>query len=295
MLLLALDDYFATPSQDCLARLFDAINSMDLSGAPILTRSEKLVMRNSERKDVFIEKFTPPRAAETSQHLVGRGNHRPTNSLGSHSSFDEGIIMRTKDSTEGRDRASSDTSARTASASHHNGSQHSPSETSFSLGGSAVWVGDEGGLVEHAASPGVASSYGSPGSSIVTKGRRSTDASSSSSHGQQPRPPINAGMSDPRLATKDTHFYHTTIDYKTYQLPIKMPLSSFPQEVGDVSVPYRQHSISILQEPDSCNCSTPSFSSFRPSPTPLSVDPCTPTSTLMEASPTQLSYYSTHL
>ena len=238
MLLLALDDYFASPSQECLARLFDAINSMDLSGAPILTRSEKLIMRNSERKDAFIEKFTLPRAPEPSQHLGGRGNHRPTNSFGSHSSFDEGIMMRTKDGTEGRDRASSDTSGRTASVSHHNGSQHSPSETSFSLGGSAVWVGDEGsGSVEHATSTGVSSSYGSPGSSIAAKGRRSTDASSSSSHGQQPRPPMNAGTSDPRLVTKDTHYYHTTIDYKSHQLPIKMPLFTFPQEVGDVSAP----------------------------------------------------------
>jgi hypothetical protein len=239
VLLLALDDYFSSPSQDCLARLFDAINSMDLSAAPILTRSEKLVMRNSERKDVFIEKLTSPRASEMPQNLGGRGNHRPTNSFGSHSSFDEGIMMRTKDGSEGRDRASSDTSARTASVSHHNGSQHSPSEASFSLGGSAVWVGDEPStLVDHGASPGVASSYGSPGSSIAAKGRRSTDASSSSSHGQQPRPPMHSGTSDPRLVTKDTHFYHTTIDYKGHQLPIKMPLFTFPQEVGDVSVPY---------------------------------------------------------
>ncbi|KAI9509047.1 spindle pole body interacting protein [Russula earlei] len=239
VLLLALDDYFSSPSQDCLARLFDAINSMDLSGAPILTRSEKIVMRNSERKDVFIEKFHPPRVSETSQHLEARGNHRPSNSNGSHSSFDEGIMMRTKDGTEGRDRAGSDTSARFASAPHNNGSQHSPSETSFSLGGSAVWVGEESGLVEHAASPGVPSSYGSQGSSVVTKGgRRSTDASSNSSNGQHThtRRPINARTSDPRLGTKDTHYYHTTIDYKGHQLPIKMPLFTSPQEVGDYSL-----------------------------------------------------------
>jgi hypothetical protein len=181
VLLLALDDYFSAPSQDCLARLFDAINSMDLSGAPILTRSEKLIMRNSERKDVFIEKFTLPRAPDTSlqqQHIGARGNHRPTNSFGSHSSFDEGIMMRTgtaKDggggggSSEGRDSmsTSSDVSARTASASHHNGS---PSETSFSLGGSAIRADEEGGLVEHAASPEVASNFESPVSSIATKG-----------------------------------------------------------------------------------------------------------------------------
>jgi hypothetical protein len=215
---------------------------MDLSAAPILTRAEKMIMRNSERKDVFIEKFTSPRASETPQHLKGRGNHVPKNSIGSNSSFDEGIMMRTKDSTEGGGRTSSDTSTRVPSVSQHSGTQHSPSEaSSFTLGGSAVWVGEEGSLTEHGSSNGVASSHGSHGSSsIATKGgRRSTDASSSSSHGPHPRPPINAGTSDPRLGTKDTHYYHTTIDYKSHQLPIKMPLFTFPQEVGDVSVHYR--------------------------------------------------------
>ena len=57
VLLMALDDYYNDPSQDALARLFDAVNSMDISGAPILTRQEKIVMRCSERKDVFAEKF----------------------------------------------------------------------------------------------------------------------------------------------------------------------------------------------------------------------------------------------
>ena len=211
---------------------------MDLSSVPVLTRSEKLIMRNSERKDVFIEKFTWPTAPETSQQLGARGNHRPTNSVGSHSSFDEGIMMRTKDSMEERGRASSDASARTASVSHHNGTQHSPSEASLSWGGSTVWAGDEGGSVEHVGSPGAASSYGSHGSSVAAKGgRRSLDTSSSSSHGQPMRPPINTGTLDPRLGTKDTHYYHTTIDYKGHQLPIRVPLYMFPQEVGDVSVP----------------------------------------------------------
>lgn len=214
---------------------------MDLSAAPTLTRAEKIIMRNSERKDVFIEKFTSPRASsEPPQHFKGKGNHRPMNSIGSHSSFDEGIMIRTKDGEQGRGRAGSDTSNRVPSVvSHHNGThQHSPSEaSSFTLGGSAVWVGEEGTLVDHGSANGVASSYGSHGSSATKGGRRSTDASSSSSHGPHSRPPMNAGTSDPRLGTKDTHFYHTTIYYKNHQLPIKMPLFTFTQEVGDVSVP----------------------------------------------------------
>jgi hypothetical protein len=199
-------------------------------------------MRNSERKDVFIEKFTSPQNLSSPQNHGGRGNHRQTSSTGSNTSFDEGIIMRTKDGMEGRGRASSDTSVQTRSASHHNGSQHSPSENSFSLGGSAVWVNDDGGVLDHVA-PGVASSYGSHGSPPAVKsGRGSTDASSTSSHGQYVRaPPPSAGTSDLRLGTKDTHYYHTTIAYKGHQLPIKMPLYTFPQEVGDVSGYCCQH------------------------------------------------------
>ena len=40
VLLLALDDNFVNPSQDRLARLFDAVNAMDFSNMLILTRFE---------------------------------------------------------------------------------------------------------------------------------------------------------------------------------------------------------------------------------------------------------------
>ncbi|TFY73961.1 hypothetical protein EWM64_g10052, partial [Hericium alpestre] len=88
VLLLALDDYFNAPSQDCLARLFDAINAMDISAAPVLTRYEKLIMRHSERKDVFAEKFLPPRPSPDAS-TPGPRAHRNTASNGSHSSFEE--------------------------------------------------------------------------------------------------------------------------------------------------------------------------------------------------------------
>ncbi|KAI0044953.1 spindle pole body interacting protein [Auriscalpium vulgare] len=241
VLLLALDDYFSAPSQDCLARLFDAINSMDLSPAPILTRAEKLVMRTSERKDVFAEKFTSPHATPDPVQRPSRVRitHRPTPSGGSHSSFDEGIMLRTGERE--RERSVAEAHARASVSTHQSNGQHSPSESSFSLGGSAVWVGDESGLLEHAAPPaGVSSSVGSNGSATTaSRGRRSTDASSVSSHGQHGRPQTRYGSSDPHLRTnivKDTHFFHTTIDYKGHQLPIKMPISTFPEEVGDYSL-----------------------------------------------------------
>lgn len=109
-LLMALDDYFSDPSQDCLARLFDAVNSMDLSDAPLLTRHEKLVMRSSERKDIFAEKFTHPPPRDPHQHWNGTSGaktvlqHKSTHSGESFSSFEEGILIRRKPQDEHRAR-----------------------------------------------------------------------------------------------------------------------------------------------------------------------------------------------
>ncbi|TFY69315.1 hypothetical protein EVG20_g3200 [Dentipellis fragilis] len=215
--------------------------------APKLNRHEKLIMRHSERKDVFAEKFFPGRPSPDPSQGGARTSHRPMPSNGSHSSFEEGILQRTKERVEGRERAGTEASIRNPPPPAPS-TQYSPSENSFSLGGSAVWVGDESGLLEHAASLGGPSSVGSNGSSVTaSKGRRSTDASSSSSHGQHRgidhgyggATPMIAGSSDPHLRAgmmKDTHFFQTTIDYKGHQLPIKMPLSTFPEEVGDYSL-----------------------------------------------------------
>lgn len=255
-LLLAIEDYFTDPSQDCLARLFDAVNSMDLSAVPLLTRQEKLVMRCSERKDIFAEKFIQPvsHAANGS-----RGNlHKPTNSGGSYSSFEEGLLIRNKDKEKAqpgedrkgkrengvRTRTDTESSVTVPSAQASGQSQGSPSDSSFTLGGSAVWVGDESGLELAKDGIGDSNSVASMTSSTVasSRKRRSTGASSSSSqaasrehHARQ----INASHSyyDAHLrhaVVKDTHFYHTTVTYRDHPLPIKMPLATFPEEVGDV-------------------------------------------------------------
>lgn len=245
MLLLALDDYFASPSQDCLARLFDAINSMDVTGAPELTRYEKLVMRASERKDIFGEKFSSPKIPDhvpNSNGAHGKPQHKTTSSTGSQSSED-GIIIRRHPPGEGmRERSMTESSV--ASSHPHPHSSSPPSDSSFSLGGSAVWVGDESAIVDNQVGVAIG---GGPGSlapaTQPNRGRRSTDASSSSSsHGlAREQNAYNGAIpttSDPHLRSglsKDTHFFQTTIAYKGHQLPIKLPLATFPEEVGDVS------------------------------------------------------------
>ncbi|RDB24706.1 Protein mesA [Hypsizygus marmoreus] len=260
-LLMALDDYFSDPSQDCLARLFDAVNAMDLSGAPLLTRHEKLVMRASERKDIFAEKFTHlshnwngSNPGLGAKHIL---QHKSTNSGESYSSFEEGLLSRHRERAQDesrtrdrdvptrRDRGESESTTFAPSA-----HQEPPDDSSFSLGGSAVWVGDESGLDLTPKDGGDTSSILSlVGSNTMvgpsSRKRRSTDASSSSSHAHSRdhanRLPANVAPSyyDPHLRSglaKDTHFYHTSVAYRDHQIPIKMPLSTFPEEVGDYSL-----------------------------------------------------------
>ncbi|KAI0631091.1 spindle pole body interacting protein [Trametes polyzona] len=248
VLLLALDDYFMNPSQDCLARLFDAVNEMDFSTMPVLTRYEKLIMRNTERQDVMIGRvedyshYPDPGTATATQHAApanhSRPGHRPSNSTDSRVSFEDGIHMRGK-----RDR---DSGARNGGESYKSASAvrspTSPSEASFSLDGSAVWVGDESGLDQmgFVATASAASASSSSVSSVAGRGRRSTDASSSSSHGAYARggetAPSLAGASVASAALKDSHFYHTAINYNEHLLPVKVPLSTFPEEVGEGSL-----------------------------------------------------------
>ncbi|KJA19960.1 hypothetical protein HYPSUDRAFT_43867 [Hypholoma sublateritium FD-334 SS-4] len=259
-LLLALDDYLSDPSQDCLARLFDAVNSMDLSGAPILSRNEKLVIRSSERKDVFSEKFANgPTYQASAPGTKSVLQHRSTNSNDSYSSFEEGILLRNSrdkytDESKGRkkeshriDKPDGDSMSSTQAPSSY--TQHSPSESSFSLGGSAVWVGDESGLdlmpKERTDASSVASYVATSTLVGSSRNRRSTDASasSSSSHAQGKEQVQRQQQSqyayDPHRrngVVKDTHFYNATVAYKDHQLPIKMPLATFPEEVGDYSL-----------------------------------------------------------
>ncbi|THU83471.1 spindle pole body interacting protein [Dendrothele bispora CBS 962.96] len=262
VLLMALDDYLSHPSQDCLARLFDAVNSMDFSGAPILSRHEKMIMRVSERKDIFAEKFTTPQptgrptswSSAINVHKA-QAQHRTTNSGGSVNSFEDGIMMRNRnggggddsraewDKTSGRngrERADTDASS-TMAPSTTSTAVSPPSDSSFSLGGSAVWVGDESGLdlvPENGDTQSMTSTM--IGSTTTARKRRSTDASSASSHGTHLRLPINRNAVSydgyNRPAVMDTHFFNTTVEYKDHKLPIKLPLSTFSEEVGDYSL-----------------------------------------------------------
>ncbi|KAG8846289.1 hypothetical protein FRB96_002041 [Tulasnella sp. 330] len=259
ILLIALEDYYVDPSVECLVRLFDAINSMDISLAPTLSRDEKLVLRVSERRDIFAEKFA-------SRQALSQGHQRSA-------SDSSNILAKTTDtrklslsraenhppqSTPGHQRSTSSSVAkqlRSSSPGLSLNSEVSDDEgRPLSNGGSAIWVG-ESETVEGLPNP--------------TKMETNTDVrSSESGHSQRPDDPDRKSSMDQLSVTsslgqireqstptsldshrlsaqhpqhhrhivRDTHFFETSVLYNGHNLPIKLPVSTFPEEIGDYSL-----------------------------------------------------------
>lgn len=221
VLLMALDDYFADPAQEHLSRLFDAVNAMDIAHAPRLSRDEKLVMRVSERKDVFVEKFHIPDGGWTGGSGPGAGSKRPSQE---NTALHHGV--------EGGSSTSFDASAGSRARSRTD-SVNSRDNTSVS----SSWTGEDresdSGLVG-----GQPHSHQSQSQMLTQtqQGWRSTETTSVSSHGMHNNGTAIPAILDPySRGPKDTHFYSTSVVYRGHTLPIKMPLSTFPEEVGDVS------------------------------------------------------------
>ncbi|EFX00253.1 protein MesA [Grosmannia clavigera kw1407] len=57
LLLLALEEYFKSPVPETLSMLYEAVNAMDLSLLPRLSRLERHLLQASENKDLFVDKF----------------------------------------------------------------------------------------------------------------------------------------------------------------------------------------------------------------------------------------------
>ncbi|CAK9781024.1 spindle pole body interacting protein [Cutaneotrichosporon oleaginosum] len=57
LLLLALDEYFNNPSPEVLAKLYDSANNISVVGMPKLNRHEQILLRQSDRKDMFEARF----------------------------------------------------------------------------------------------------------------------------------------------------------------------------------------------------------------------------------------------
>lgn len=255
---MALDDYFTDPSQECLARLFDAVNAMDMSQAPSLTRDEKLILRVTDRKEVFLEKFPAPaapaqagpgsavhqgqvqkRPSQASTHA--HGGYRDRGGGGGERDKDrEALVMHALEggsstSFEGGrapSQSQSQSRSRANSLRSHKSAATDASGGPASYGSSAAWAGEDGvlegpeGRNQTTPQP--------PQSQSAQRGRRSTDSNSTNSHARKEEATIPLIGPNSR-GLEDTHFFKTSIVYRGHTLPIKMPLSTFAEEVGDVS------------------------------------------------------------
>lgn len=200
LLLLALDDYFGDPTTACLARLHEAINAMDLSQAPQLSRDEKLLLKASERKDLFEDRF-PELEPGTATSQV------------SDNVFDDSASIRS---------SSADLSRETL-ASSRNTSVSSTDDMS------REWV-----------RPRSDSTHSAPNGAPDFMARRPSDygtASTATSRAATPGPGLSSSLSGPGARRpRDTHFFDTKVRYKGVNLPIRIPLATFSEEVGDYSL-----------------------------------------------------------
>jgi hypothetical protein len=67
---LALEEYFISPTEDTLAQLFDSLNEMDLGQMPTLDYLERTILLASDNKDMFREKYvlTDQQSSPLSNH-----------------------------------------------------------------------------------------------------------------------------------------------------------------------------------------------------------------------------------
>ncbi|CAB4409813.1 unnamed protein product [Rhizophagus irregularis] len=155
VLLLALDKYFQDPSVKCLASLYEAVNSMDVTYMPKFSAHEKAILRASENKDMFEEKFTAYENSKKQQEMSAQ--------LLKDDSSGKGLgINNNSDGGDG-------------------GTDNSSEEVNFKK-----------------------ASY------------------------QDLMPNLSKN--------KDRHFYETKVVYSGIKLPIRVPLTVNPEEVGDFSL-----------------------------------------------------------
>lgn len=150
-----MDKYFQDPSVKCLASLYEAVNSMDVTYMPKFSAHEKAILRASENKDMFEEKFTAYENSKKQQEMSAQ--------LLKDDSSGKGLgINNNSDGGDG-------------------GTDNSSEEVNFKK-----------------------ASY------------------------QDLMPNLSKN--------KDRHFYETKVVYSGIKLPIRVPLTVNPEEVGDVSI-----------------------------------------------------------
>lgn len=228
-----------------LAALYDSLNSIDVAGLPWLSRSERLILRTSDRKDLFDEKF--PLAG------VGTAVSRSASVANSHGRSPSGQSFAAYSAASSN--ADHSDPLRTAPSVESLASNARRGGPSLSASGSFAPT-DSTGRDDHPGShspelsrvPTLNSLDGEPSSSASgpgSFGARYSRRPSAPQQGHLPRSPsLSFSQTSPTLASrdlgpdgkpKDTHFFETKVAYNGLSLPVKIPLSTFPAEIGDVS------------------------------------------------------------
>lgn len=86
LLLLALEEYFNNPSHEILARLYDSANAISTAGMPVLTREERILLRQSDRKDLLEYRYRTQDgddASEAHESSIGHESRDRTASVSS--------------------------------------------------------------------------------------------------------------------------------------------------------------------------------------------------------------------
>ncbi|WWC62606.1 uncharacterized protein I303_105203 [Kwoniella dejecticola CBS 10117] len=202
LLLLALEEYFLSPSPEILARLFDSANAISTVGMPRFTRYERILLRSSERKDLFEEKFgiTQPDSGtkEIFEDLSSEPGHG-SNSVDDH----EGV--RPRNGSGSVSGGPSTTTAAMSSKSNHRKTLSSSSGVRMVRKGSAS---SQTQSPFHLATP-------------PSKEGRLT-------------PDIDQGRR--KGVPRDTHFFETEARFKKITVPIRIPMTVFDEDVGDYSL-----------------------------------------------------------
>lgn len=254
LLLLALEDYFNNPSVSVLAALYDSLNAIDTTGLPWLSLHERQILRTSDRKDLFEERFPVPSGSgsgsgsASTTNLHGRSpstqsvaTHSGISSTGEHSD----LPFRTRSTTSFSSTSHAQEFLRGAQsveslASHLRDPTHSPS-----IGTSASASRDDLSL---STSPNLSRAATMNSLEDDAGARPTAHLYRPSGSGADPlprSPSLTFSQTSPTLASrelgpggrpKDTHFFETKVVYNGLSLPVKVPLSTFPAEIGDVSL-----------------------------------------------------------
>jgi hypothetical protein len=173
---------------------------MDLSLKPSFTRAEKLILRISERKDFFLEKF--PQSSRTPRSAPDFARQHSSQRSLTESASDERLGVR----------------QRTAS--------NASTASSISSTGNPIWMN-----TRHDRTP--------TANTSPEIHQKQWSRVEENNRGVSTPDPTSSDESQARLlpAVRDTHYFETSISYKNIPLPIRVPLYSFPEEIGEVCDP----------------------------------------------------------